>query len=77
MARSQGYARPPNVLHPYWDEHTAGNVITGDQSDLDFNVVLWGGIMQSDWTIQSGISAKIVVIGIACLYGNDSMHTIM
>ncbi len=32
--------------------------------------------MQSDWTIQSGISTKIVVIGIACLYGNDSMHTI-
>ncbi len=44
MARSQSYARPPNVLHPYWDERTAGTVITGDQSDLDFNVVLWGGI---------------------------------
>ncbi len=28
----------------------------------------------SDWTIQSSISAKIVVIGIVCLYGNDSMY---
>ncbi len=76
MAHSQSYARPLNVLHLYWDERTAGNVITGDQSELHFNVVLWEGIMQSDWTIHSSISTKIVVIRIACLYGNDSMHAI-
>ncbi len=30
MARSQSYARPPNILYLYWDERMAGNVITGD-----------------------------------------------